>query len=145
MELQPGLSAEQLRGVVLNCGIYDVSGIPEAPGLAGWGFRVALWSYIGAKDWSVHPGGDEMSTLDFVTADFPPTWISGGNDDPLTESQSKPLAAKLTGLGVDVTEVFYAADTTPGLPHEYQFHLDFDAAQTALQSTLDWLATVTAD
>ncbi len=30
--MEPGLSPEQLRGVVLNCGIYDVSGIPEAPG-----------------------------------------------------------------------------------------------------------------
>ena len=141
--LDPALTSDQLRGVVLNCGIYDVSGIPDAPGIGGWGFRIALWSYIGDRDWSDHPGGVEMSTLDFVTADFPQTWISGGNGDPLTKSQSRPLAAKLDGLGVPVTAVFYAADHEPSLPHEYQFHLDFVDARDALESTIDFLDGVT--
>lgn len=141
--ITPALTPEQLRGVVLNCGIYDVSGIPDAPGITGWGFRIALWAYLGEKDWSHTTGGDQMSTLDFVTKDFPTTWISGGNGDPLTDTQSKPLAAKLQGLGVDVTEVFYDADHEPSLPHEYQFHLDFEAAQTALDSTLEFLGSVT--
>jgi acetyl esterase/lipase len=143
--VQPALSPEQLRAVILNCGIYDVSGIPNAPGIGGWGFRIALWAYIGEKDWSNTPGGQEMSTLDYVTADFPTTWISGGNGDPLTDTQSKPLVEKLDGLGVDVTSVFYPADLTPALPHEYQFKLDSPEAQSALESTLDFLAAVTAD
>lgn len=141
LEITPALKPDQLRGVILNCGIYDVSGIPNAPGITGWGFRIALWAYLGEKDWSNTPGGQEMSTLDYVTADFPKTWISGGNGDPLTDSQSKPLAEKLDGLGVDVEKVFYAADTEPALPHEYQFHLDFADARAALASTLDWLET----
>ncbi len=143
--IEPTLKPEQLRGVVLNCGIYDVSGIPDAPGIAGWGFRIALWAYIGSKDWVHHPGGQEMSTLDYVTGDFPTTWISGGNGDPLTPNQSQPLAAKLNGLGVDVTEVFYPEDHEPSLPHEYQFHLDFEDAQNALESTVQFLEKVTAD
>jgi len=141
----PSLAPEQLRAVVLDCGIYDVSGIPNAPGLAGWGFRIALWAYIGDKDWSVHPGGKQMGVLDDVTADFPTTWISGGNGDPLTAVQSKPLAAKLQSLGVDVTELFYPDDTTPALPHEYQFHLDSPEARSALTSTIDFLKKVTAE
>lgn len=141
LEITPALKPDQLRGVILNCGIYDVSEIPNAPGIAGWGFRIALWAYLGEKDWSNTPGGQEMSTLDYVTADFPKTWISGGNGDPLTDGQSKPLAEKLDGLGVDVEKVFYAADTEPSLPHEYQFHLDFADARAALASTLDWLET----
>ncbi|MGX5679989.1 alpha/beta hydrolase [Schumannella luteola] len=141
--IEPALAAEQLRAVILNCGIYDVSGIPNAPGVGGWGFRVALWAYLGEKDWSNTPGGQEMSTLDYVTADFPRTWISGGNADPLTPTQSQPLAEKLGSLGVDVTSVFYPEDHEPALPHEYQFHLDFEDARTALQSTIDFLADVT--
>ena len=142
--VEPALDREQLRAVVLNCGIYDVSGIPNAPGIGGWGFRVALWSYIGDRDWSDHPGGVEMSTLDFVTADFPQTWISGGNGDPLTPTQSRPLAARLDELGVPVTTVFYADDHEPSLPHEYQFHLDFADARDALESTIAFLDEVTA-
>lgn len=140
----PALSPEQLAAVVLDCGIYDVSGIPNAPGIGGWGFRIALWSYIGDKDWSDHPGGVEMSTLDFVTADFPRTWISGGNGDPLTATQSRPLAARLDELGVAVTAVFYPDDHEPSLPHEYQFHLDFADARDALESTIAFLDSVTA-
>ncbi|CAN5310447.1 alpha/beta hydrolase [soil metagenome] len=141
LEITPALKPDQLRGVILNCGIYDVSEIPNAPGIAGWGFRIALWAYLGEKDWTNTPGGQEMSTLDYVTADFPKTWISGGNGDPLTDGQSKPLAEKLDGFGVDVEKVFYAADTEPSLPHEYQFDLDFADARAALASTLDWLET----
>ncbi|MBO9578979.1 MAG: alpha/beta hydrolase [Microbacteriaceae bacterium] len=141
--IEPALAPEQLAGVVLDCGIYDVSGIPEAPGLGGWGFRIALWAYIGAHDWISQPGGQEMSTIDYVTADFPATWISGGNGDPLTKGQSIPLAEKLDDLGVPVTALFYAEDHEPSLPHEYQFHLDFADAQNALASTVDFLDDVT--
>jgi acetyl esterase/lipase len=141
----PSLAPDQLRAVILNCGIYDVRGIPNAPGIGGWGFRIALWSYLGQKDWSALPGAQDMSTIEYVTADFPATWISGGNGDPLTAGQSKPLAAKLQQLGVDVTTVFYPDDETPALPHEYQFHLDFAAARSALESTVAFLGTVDAD
>lgn len=141
--IEPALEAEQLRAVILNCGIYDVSEIPNAPGIGGWGFRIALWAYLGERDWSDTPGGQQMSTFDYVTGDFPTTWISGGNDDPLTPGQSEKLASRLGDLGVDVTPVFYAADHEPKLPHEYQFHLDFEDARTALQSTIDFLGRVT--
>ncbi|MGN6126019.1 MAG: alpha/beta hydrolase [Humibacter sp.] len=140
--IHPALNTEQLRAMVLNCGIYDVTKIPSAPGIGGWGFRAALWAYFGTKDWSNAPGGKAMSTIDFVTKDFPPTWISGGNADPLTAGQSKPMAAKLEGLGVPVTSVFYPKDETPPLPHEYQFHLNHAAARSALASTIAFLGTV---
>lgn len=142
--LSPALAADQLAGMVLNCGIYDVSGIPSAPGLGGYGFRVALWAYQGDKDWATTPAGQEMSTLDYVTADFPQTWISGGNADPLTANQSQPFAAKLQGLGVPVTTVFYPENHEPALQHEYQFKLEGADAQSALTSTIDFLKSVTA-
>ena len=141
--IEPALTKDQLRAVILNCGIYDVSEIPNAPGIGGWGFRVALWAYLGEKDWTDTAGGQQMSTLDYVTADFPTTWISGGNDDPLTPAQSQKLAAKLDGLGVDVTTVFYPKDHEPALPHEYQFHLDFADARSAFDSTVAFLDDVT--
>lgn len=142
--LIPAVTPEQLRGVVLACGIYDVSGIPAAPGLGGWGFRIALWSYLGRRAWSRTRAGQEMSTLDYVTSAFPLTWISGGNDDPLTPNQSMPMAAKLQSLGVDVTTLFYADDHEPRLPHEYQFHLDFADARAAVESIVAFAHRVTA-
>lgn len=139
----PALRPEQLRAVVLNCGIYDVRGIPDVPGLVGWGFRSALWAYLGEKDWAKTAGASQMSTIESVTADFPTTWITGGNGDPLTDSQSKPLATKLSALGVPVEAVFYPEDHAPELPHEYQFHLDFEDARDVRATMIDFLGRVT--
>lgn len=147
MGITPSLKPDQLRGVMLNCGIYDMStfvGENDPPARTGlekllsWGVGTTVWAYTGKK------GGapiamEQMSTIDHVTAAFPPTWISGGNADPLTDKQSKPLAAKLESLGVPVTALFWPADHEPKLSHEYQFQLDNPNAQTALDGMLAFL------
>ncbi len=135
----PNLRPEQLKGVVLNCGIYMMDGLvhpnPKPPKLLGWGTDVAVWAYSGTRDFS-DPIIRQMSPYYYVTGDFPPTYITGGNGDPLTDAQSKPFADKLETLGVRVTRLFYGQDHTPALPHEYQFMLDGSDAQKALQATL---------
>ncbi|GGH46642.1 lipase [Microbacterium album] len=140
--VRPALQPEQLRGVVLNCGIYDVSDIPRAPGVTGWGFRIALRAYLG-RGWQDSQGDRRMSTVDWVDENFPRAWISGGNGDTLTAGQSRPFAARLERLGVDVTTLFYPGDHVPSLPHEYQFHLDFEDARRAFDSTVAFLNRVT--
>ncbi|HXR43944.1 MAG TPA: alpha/beta hydrolase [Pseudolysinimonas sp.] len=141
--ISPALSPSQLVGTVLNCGVYDLSTMADLTGVAAWGFKIALWAYTGTQNWSASYQGTTMSTIDFVTKDFPPTYISGGNGDGLTWIESVPMSNRLKGLGVDVTSVFYSADHEPSLPHEYQFHLDGSDARSALQKTLDFLAVVT--
>lgn len=141
--LTPALDADQLAGVLLNCGVYDLSAMAELQGLPAWGFKVALWAYTGTKDWSQQSSGALMSSIRFVTSDFPPTYISGGNGDGLTWLQSIPMASRLTELGVPVTELFWSASHEPQLQHEYQFHLDLPDAQEALTRTIDWLGEVT--
>ena len=91
-------------------GRFGWRGTFVATGLIGWGFNQALWAYVGTRNYVDARGGQEMSTLNSVTADFPATWISGGNADGLTATQSEPLAAKLTSLGVSVTPLFYPAE-----------------------------------
>lgn len=135
----PALTADQLRGVVLNCGVYDLAALAALQGIAGWGLKTAMWAYSGTKTWAEEAPGSLMSTIDHVTADFPPTYISGGNGDGLTWLQSIPMSQRLDELGVDVTTLFWPADHEPALAHEYQFHLDNDEAQTALQKTLAFL------
>lgn len=137
--MAPALRAENLRGVILNCGIYRMDKMLGGSGLLAWGDEISLWAYTGDRNLTNSEAMKQMSSYDFVTAEFPPTYISGGNADPLTDLQSKPLAEKLTGLGVDVTELFWPADETPELPHEYQFRLDLEAAQTALTETLAFI------
>jgi acetyl esterase/lipase len=127
---------------VLDCGIYEVGGLtepdPKLPAIVGWGTDVTVWAYSGTRDFS-DPVIHEMSPYFHVTGDFPPTYISGGNADPLTDAQSKPLATKLQSLGVEVTPLFFPADHRPALPHEYQFNLDDADGRTALDATLAFM------
>lgn len=143
MSIDPALDADQIVGAVLNCGVYDLEAMSELDGIGAWGLKIALWGYTGHQDWSQLSSGTTMSTIDFVTADFPATYISGGNGDALTWIQSLPMEARLTELGVDVTSLFWPADHVPAQPHEYQFHLDSEEAQAALVETLDFLEGVT--
>jgi len=139
MGVSPALKAEQVAATVLNCGVYDLSALADLDGVAGWGFKSAMWAYSGTKTWAEDSTGATMSTIDWVNADFPPTYISGGNGDGLTWLQSIPMAKRLEALGVDVTTLFWPAPHEPALPHEYQFHLDMPDARTALQKTIDFL------
>jgi acetyl esterase/lipase len=138
----PALAGTQLCGLILNCGIYDVSELHKGRGIGGWGFRVALGAYLGRPDFPGTPAAAEMSTIDFVTSDFPQTWISGGNGDALTATQSLPFAAKLASLRVPITTLFYPRGTRPSVPHEYQFRLHRPDARAALDSTLEFLHRV---
>jgi acetyl esterase len=139
MSFTPVLKPEQVKGLVLNCGVYDLSSLLGQKGILGWGDDAALWAYTGDRDLANSAALAEMSTINHVTRAFPPSYISGGNADPLTVANSKPLAAKLAGLGVDVTELFWPDNYTPALPHEYQFRLNLDAAQDALTQTTQFL------
>ncbi len=140
--ITPALSPARLRATILHCGIYDLDAMADLEGIPAWGFKTALWSYTGDRNWSRTAAGEEMSTVRFVTGDFPETLISGGNADDLTGSQSVPMAARLRAIGVPVTSVFYEAGHDTALPHEYQFHLDYADARGMLDKTLAFLGRV---
>lgn len=130
MDILPAIRSDQLRGVVLNCGV--------------WGFKTAVWAYAGKRDWSGTPAAKHMSTIHHVTEDFPASYISGGNGDGLTVLQSMRLADTLDGLNVPVTRLFWNSDHEPALPHEYRFRLDRAEAHAALDATLEFIASVSA-
>jgi acetyl esterase/lipase len=143
MDITPALKSDQVVAMVLNCGVYDLAALAALDGVVGWGLKTSMWAYSGTRTWAENSTGSMMSTVDWVTADFPTTYISGGNGDGLTWLQSIPMAQRLDELGVDVTTLFWPAPHEPALPHEYQFHLDMPDAQTALQQTIEFLNTHT--
>lgn len=146
--IAPALKPAQLRGVILYCGIYDMDAFTqhdEIPGadtfltrLLSWGVNTVVWAYTGER------GGkpsamNQMSTIDHVTAAYPAAFISGGNGDPLTNDQSRPLAAKLQQLGVPVATLFFPPNHEPSLGHEYQFKIDTPDAQNAFTQMIAFL------
>lgn len=141
MGIEPALQKSELAATILHCGVYDLRAMADLSGIVAWGFKTSLWAYTGTKDWSATYAGATMSTIDFVTDDFPPTFISGGNGDGLTWLQSVPYRNRLKDAGVQVTELFWPATHEPELPHEYQFHLNFDEAREARDRTFAFLST----
>lgn len=140
MGIQPALQKSELAATILHCGVYDLRAMADLNGIVAWGFKTALWAYTGTKDWSATYAGATMSTIDFVTPEFPPTFISGGNGDGLTWLQSVPYSNRLKDAGVPVTELFWPATHQPELPHEYQFHLNFAEAREARDKTFNFLS-----
>lgn len=132
LELQPTIKPEQIAGMVLYCGIYKMEVLAEpSPTLSkilSWGNRITVWSYTGTRSASTDLI-KQMSPYYHATADFPDSFISGGNKDPLTNVQSKPLAEKLQSNGVDIKTLFYSDDHTPEHAHENQFVLDKDGLE----------------
>lgn len=134
------LEASQLAGMLLNCGAYDI-GIVSADGDSEGAklLRTFLWSYSGQKYFMEDDELMQASVINYVTPDFPPSFITAGNDDPLLP-QSKAFAKKLISLGVPTIILFYPQNYSPPLPHEYQFNLDTNAGQKALNGMITFLA-----
>jgi acetyl esterase/lipase len=136
--VRAGIAPGQLAGALLHCGVYDISGMGKGGGILGWFVKSTTWAYSGKRDWRDAPGFDTMSVAPHVTADFPSTFISAGNADPLGP-QSVALAKALAERGVRVTKLFFQPGYQPPLPHEYQFNLDTEAGRLALDRSVEWL------
>jgi acetyl esterase/lipase len=138
--ISPALGRNGLKGVILHCGAYDI-GIANFKGPYGGFLRTVLWSYLGTRDFKDEPAAATASVVNYLTPDFPPAFISSGNGDPLTP-QSRAMVEALTRQGVSIDVLFFPDETTPALPHEYQFNLDTEAGQLALQRTRAFLSGV---
>lgn len=137
----PGAKPNQIAGALLYCGVYDVTQMGKGGGVLGWFVKSTTWAYSGKRDWRDARGFESMSITPHVTADFPRTFISAGNADPLGP-QSVAIAQELARRGVDVTELFFPADYKPPLAHEYQFDLDTEAGRLAMSRSVAWLKSI---
>jgi acetyl esterase len=128
-------------GALLHCGPYVPAMVRDSRGAGGWFVRTVATSYLGTRDFDA-PVFEEVDLVRHASPDFPPTWISGGNGDPLT-GQGLAFAARLSELGVPVSPVFYPRDHEPTLGHEYQFDLTLAESRAALEDSVAFLRSVT--
>ncbi len=135
----PALRPDQLRAAILCCGVFDVAPFlsPHVPRMLRWGIGTVLTAYAGTDD-RKSAQLLEMTTIDAVTDAYPPTFLTGGDADPMTEHQSRPMAARLREHGVELDAYF---PDEPGHPasHEFQFNLDQPAGREALRRMLDFV------
>lgn len=137
MGISPSISASQLSGLILYCGPYDLELINLDSKYRSF-IEDVSWAYTGKKDFTNDPFYKTLSVINYVDGNFPPSFISVGNGDPL-QIQSKAFSKKLAALNVKVDTLFYAPDHLPSLPHEYQFNLDTDEGKKALEQSMRFL------
>jgi acetyl esterase/lipase len=134
----PAISADDLRAVVLCCGIYDFVAAATDPSMK----RLMLslgWAYSGTRDFlSDEYFVSTTAVADYLTDRFPPTFMTVGSADPL-RPQTEGMYAALEAAGVAVETLFYPADHEPPLSHEYQFDLSLADGQIAFERLITFL------
>jgi len=136
LDIAPTITPAQLAGVLLYCGPYSVHTVGE--GAFGQFMRTVLWAYSGDRNFRDNDYFALANITEHVGREFPPAFISAGNADPLLP-QSLALAHRLQALGVAVDALFFDEDHTPPLGHEYQFLLELEAAELALERSVAFL------
>ncbi|MDE2361777.1 MAG: alpha/beta hydrolase [Hyphomicrobiales bacterium] len=137
----PTIPRTDLRGALLFCGLYDAA-LLKLDGPGSGIRRTYMWAYAGTKDFLDAPAFAPFSVARYVTANFPPAFVTAGNADPLG-GQSLAFAAALGSKGVPVDRLFYAQDHAPPLDHEYQFDLSLSDSVQALARAVAFLDRVT--
>jgi acetyl esterase/lipase len=136
MHIAPSVPMGELRGIVLFCGLYDMTSV----GTTGFpGLRTYLWAYTGSREWTTYPQIDELSTTKTASANYPATFVSVGDADPF-RTQEAELAHALRAKGVDVTALTWNG-TGDHLGHEYQFDFTTPQAKAAFGATLSFLSS----
>lgn len=142
VNIEPTLASDKLKGMLLNCGAYDIELASKTENKEGRDFlSTVLWAYSGHKNYADIPEFQHASVSEYVTRHFPPSFITAGNADPL-EEQSLEFAKKLESLNVKTQTLFYPKDHTPALPHEYQFNLDNRDGKHALDEMVNFAKEV---
>jgi acetyl esterase/lipase len=129
---------QRLRGVVLFCGIYDPVGLDDSDRMFEAVLESAMWSVTRSHSWQDSATCESMTVIDKVGADFPPTFLSGGRQDPLFRRQTPPMARRLTELGVPVEE-YYPGDESEPCYHEFQTWLGTSAGAEAFERVVGFL------
>jgi acetyl esterase len=137
----PSIDRLRLVGTILYCGAYDLQTIDMDGAFRGF-LQTVGWSYTGVKNFRSDPKFETFSVVRHITPEFPPTFVSAGNADPLLP-QSVAFADALEKAGVRVERLFFPEGHRPPLPHEYQFNLDNEAGRTALDHSVKFLSSVT--
>ncbi|SMF84775.1 Acetyl esterase/lipase [Paenibacillus uliginis N3/975] len=130
-----------IKGVLLFCGPYNMPELAmmETSKQVQDFLRAAGWAYFGDKNFEKSTEIEIASIFNYVTKDYPPTFITDGNTASF-EDQGKALASALQNKGVPVDGLFFDKNVSGELAHEFQFIMNTPAAQEAFNKVLEFLS-----
>ena len=139
LDITPAISQNQLKGVVLLCGFYDMFKVRETK----FPFvNDAMWMLTGTKKYENYSRVNELNTIENVTKNYPNTYLLCGDKDPFY-TQNIEMKEKLEEQNIKTT-AYLPITNKKKLKHEFQRDFDCEEAYTAMTMLLNFLETYSA-
>jgi len=125
---EPAIAPEQLRGLILHCGYYNIDT------LRATGFPMiadSVWMMTGEKHYEGTEAAKSMNTVAWLTPDYPPVFIDCGDRDSFLP-QAQEMIAALEAQGISVTRYLPTTTKFP-LMDEFQVRLNLPEAVEGLE------------
>lgn len=134
IDIEPSIEANQLKGVVLLCGFYDMLTVRQIrfPLL-----NDAMWMLTGVKKYEKYERVSELNTIQNITENYPATYLLCGDNDPLYK-QNLQMKEKLAEYNISTT-AYLPKSTKDKLKHEFQREFELQEAQTAMTLLINFL------
>ncbi len=137
MGIDAVVPAETIKASLLYCGPYDLESLAKVDSkFMRYFVKQIGWAYFGERSWESSKEAQEASVTQYVTKEFPPTFLTDGNSGSF-EKHAKKLEKELQAKKVPVKSLFFASDKEIG--HEYQFQLNTDEAKECFAQTIQFL------
>ncbi len=136
MRIYPYVQREQLRGIVLCCGFYNMDTVMHARFPA---MKTFLWAYTNEKKIKRFVRKDEMSAVRQITRSYCDVFLTCGDADPF-RGQATELTQALTAADIP-HEAYLPKVAGKKLGHEYQFLIGTTEADTALHKAVNFIET----
>jgi len=124
--------AECIRGIILYNGVYNFS---TAPSCHFPHYKDFIKAYTGSKNYKNYEKFSEMSTVNHISENYPPVFITVGDDDPLAP-QTKEFIEALEDKGVEYSKLLW---DDADLGHDYIFDKGTDEAYKAFRKTIKFI------
>lgn len=125
-------SVPKINGLLLINGVYNFDTVGEChfPGMSSF-----IWSYVGDKDYLSYERIGELSTINYITNNYPKVFITAGDKDPL-RTQSYELVDVLKKNDVRYVDRFF---NDKHLNHDYVYLLDKDESKKTLEEMIRFI------
>jgi acetyl esterase/lipase len=119
-------------GLILINGVYNFETVGDChfPGMSSF-----IWSYIGDKDYLSFERINELSTINYVTNNYPNVFITVGDKDPL-RTQSYEFVEVLKKNNVSYKDKFFKDNK---LNHDFVYLLSKKEARDTLEEMIKFI------
>lgn len=140
MDMKQAVGKDSIRGFISFSGPVDIQQMTTVQSddrFMKFFVNTVARALIGTRDWKDSMEIKQASVKEYLTEDFPPTYITDGNAFSFQE-QGIAFEEKLQSLNIPVRSLFFN-DVEKEIVHEYQFNYELDEAKESLQQTIDFI------